>query len=343
MAGSVLVIGGTRFIGRHTVDALVDAGFDVTLFHRGETEPEGLPPVRHLHGDRSAILDHRDAFARIGPDVVVDMVPINRGEAIDTVMTFRGIANRIVAISSQDVYRAYDILRGVDPGPPVPVPLTEDAELRREWYPYRSQVEPDSRLYDYDKIPVEQTYLAEPELPGTILRLPMVYGPDDYQHRPYPYLKRMLDGRPVILVGEAMASWRTSRSFVGNVAAAVVEAVSDDRAAGRVYNVAEPEALTETAWIEAIGGATGWDGEAVVLPEDHLPEHLRLDIEFGQPFVVDTSRIRADLGFSEPIALEEAMRRTIEWEIAHLPDELPPYRFDYAAEDAALPDLTLDL
>lgn len=343
MARSVLVIGGTRFIGRHAVVALAKAGFEVTLFHRGETEPEGLPSVRHLHGDRSEILEHREAFARVDPDIVVDMVPINRGEAVDTVMAFRGIADRLVAISSQDVYRAYDILRGVDPGPPVPVPLGEEAELRREWYPYRNQVEPGSRLYDYDKIPVEQTYLADSDLPGTILRLPMVYGPDDYQHRPYPYLKRMLDGRSVILVGDQMAGWRTSRCFVGNVAAAVASAVGDDRAAGRVYNVAEPEELTEFTWIEAIAAAAAWDGEIVVLPDDRLPDHLRMDIEFGQPFVVDTTRLRTELGFREPIPFDEAMRQTIEWEAAHLPETLAPYRFDYEAEDAALPDLTLDL
>ena len=54
-----------------------------------------------------------------------------------------------------------------------------------------------------------------------------------------------------------------------------------------------------------------------------------------------TTRIRADLGYREPIEPDEAIGQTIEWELANLPDELPPNRFDYEAEDAALPDLTL--
>jgi nucleoside-diphosphate-sugar epimerase len=43
-------------------------------------------------------------------------------------------------------------------------------------------------------------------LPGTVLRLPTVYGPGDYQHRLFEYLKRMDDGRPAILLGEGVAS-----------------------------------------------------------------------------------------------------------------------------------------
>ena len=42
--------------------------------------------------------------------------------------------------------------------------------------------------------------LSDPELPGTVLRLPAVYGPEDRQHRTFEYLKRMDDGRRAILV-----------------------------------------------------------------------------------------------------------------------------------------------
>ncbi len=58
----VLVIGGTRFIGLHTVRALVEAGCEVALFHRGDTEPEGLPHVQHVHGDRRELLSFVPAF-----------------------------------------------------------------------------------------------------------------------------------------------------------------------------------------------------------------------------------------------------------------------------------------
>ena len=86
--------------------------------------------------------------------------------------------------------------------------------------------------------------MSEPELPGTILRFPMVYGPCDRQHRTFEYLKRMDDGRPVILLDEGQAEWRWTKGYVENLALAVVLAVTDERAAGRIYHVGERETLT---------------------------------------------------------------------------------------------------
>ena len=340
----VLVIGGTRFIGYHTILALVEAGCQVAVFHRGTTENPGMPHVQHLHGDRRELLSYVQEFERFAPDVVLDMVALSRSDAVDTMLAFTGLAGRLVAVSSQDVYLAYDILRKRTQQAPVPQPMTEDAPLRDQLYPYRGLFPPESRMHSYDKIPVEQTYLGEPDLPGTIVRLPAVYGPSDYQHRTFPYLKRMVDGRRWILLDRQGAQWRWSRTFVANAAAAIAGAVMDDRAVNNVYNVAEPTALTEAEWVSAIGKAFGWSGEVVPLPTEELPHHLRdEDLDFAQDLVVDTTRIRADLGYREPVAPDEAIGQTIEWELANLPDELPPNRFDYEAEDAALPDLTLGI
>lgn len=340
----VLVVGGTRFIGFHTVEALVASGCEVALFHRGDTEPDGLPHVQHIHGDRRDLLSFLPAFERFQPDIVLDMVPIGRADAVDTVLAFNGLAGRVVAISSQDVYLAYDILRGREQRPPVPQPMTEDAPLREQLYPYRDLFPSDSRMHDYDKIPIEQTYLADPDLPGTIVRLPAVYGPKDYQHRLFPYLRRMVDGRRWIILDERGARWRWSRTFVTNAAEAITLTVLDDRAGGRVYNVAEPAVLTEEEWVRAIGAVYGWSGDIVTLPTDEVPEHLRdEELNFAQDLVVDTTRIRGELDYREPIEPSEAIGQTIEWELANLPEEIPAHRLDYDAEDEALPDLTLGI
>jgi hypothetical protein len=50
--------------------------------------------------------------------------------------------------------------------------------------------------------------MSEPDLPATILRLPMGYGPGDYQHRLPSYLKRMDDKRPAIILPRSVAGWR---------------------------------------------------------------------------------------------------------------------------------------
>ena len=68
-----LVIGGTVFVGPSVVRELVVSGHDVAIFHRGEHETDLPAAVRHIHGDRASIGDHRDAFRSFEPQVVVDM------------------------------------------------------------------------------------------------------------------------------------------------------------------------------------------------------------------------------------------------------------------------------
>ena len=53
----LLVLGGTKFLGRHAVDAALEGGHEVTLFTRGQTNPDLFPEAEHLLGDRDGGLD----------------------------------------------------------------------------------------------------------------------------------------------------------------------------------------------------------------------------------------------------------------------------------------------
>ena len=48
---------------------------------------------------------------------------------------------------------------------------------------------------------------------------------------------------------------------------------------------------------------------------------------------MDSKRIRAELGYVEPITVDETLRRTVAWEKANPPREIDPAQYDYAAED----------
>jgi nucleoside-diphosphate-sugar epimerase len=327
----VLVVGGTNFIGPYAVRLLAEAGHEVAVFHRGPTGAQLPEGVGHILGDRRRLEDYADELRGFGPEAVLDMIPMNEKDARGVVEVFRDVARRVVAISSEDVYRAYDIVRGLAPGPPDPVPLSEDAPLRERLYPYERE-----GIEDYEKILVERIVVGDPDLSGTVLRLPAVYGAGDYQHRLFDYVKRMDDGRPAILLGEGMADWRWTHGYVEDVASAIALAVTDERAASRVYNVGEAEPLPWAEWVREIGRAAGWDGKVVAVPEDRLPQHLDWKLNTEQQWFVDTTRIRRELGYREAVPRDEALRRTVAWERAHPPEKVDPASFDYAAEDAAL-------
>jgi len=331
-----LVLGGTRFIGLHTVKKLVELGHEVTVFHRGDTESEGLPDVRHIHGDRADFSEHKPEFEKLEINAVIDMMPLTKADADSVVAMMQGVAPWIIGISSQDVYAQYGIFNGTEPGEVDNTPVAEAAPLRTVMYPHRDRFPDDPRYRDYDKIPVEQTYLSRFDMYGTVLRLPFVYGPHDYQHRMWPYLKRMLDDRPAILLSRTQAEWRWTRGYVENIADAIALAGTRKKAIGKIFNLGAPNALTEKEWVETIGRAVGWAGEVRVVEDDALPQHLRIEGNFEQSIVTDTGRIRTELGYEETVGLEDAIERTVAWERDNPDERLGNEAFDYAAEDAAL-------
>jgi nucleoside-diphosphate-sugar epimerase len=335
----ILLIGGSGFIGSFTAPMLQKDGHHVTIFHRGKTRaPEG---AEEILGDHNFLQDHQLEFRRQKFDVVVDFVLSSGRQAQQLMDTVRSITGRVVALSSMDVYRAWGVFYNMESGGLQELPLKEDSELRtsRNTYPpealKRAQAVYGWLDAEYDKIPVEQAVLGDPKLPGTILRLPMIYGSGDPVHRFHPVLKRIDDGRKQIIFADDVAPLRTPRGYVEDVGAAIALAATSPQAAGRVYNVCESESFGELDWARKIAAAANWTGEFVVLPHDRTPKHLLWPGNTAQHVVASSERIRKELGYRERLPREEAMRRTIEWERANPPAE-PNAQFDYAAEDAAV-------
>jgi len=314
----VFILGGTGFTGPHVVRRLADAGCEITLLHRGETQADLPGGVRELSGTRCRLEDHAAAIGT--PDLFIDMIPYRRDEARATAAWIEPRAKRVLALSSADVYLSYGRLWGTEPGDPVPVPHAEDAPLRAKL---------SASGEAYDKTGVEEEYAR---IGATILRLPGIYGPRDRQHRLHSYLQRMDDGRPSIVLSAESAGFRFARAYVEDVAHAIALAALAPRARGRCYNVSEPATLTEREWIAAIAAAAGWDGTVVEVPGGDLPEPLRPKVDYRHDLVLDTTRIRDELGYAETMPPSEALRRTVAWERAHPPDPLPETNYDLEDE-----------
>src|SRR5258708_1923690 len=335
----VLILGGTAFIGGHVAQRLRESGHEVTVFHRG-ANLTGATPV--LCGDRNRLTDSIDAFHRLRPDVVIDAIAFTQPQAQSLVNVFRGIAKRAVVLSSGDVYRANDILHGRMPGVVEATPLAESSLLRERLYPYRGVRIPgvhDFNLDDYDKILVERAVLHNSNLPPTVSRLPMVYGPgarESAKRGFFTYLKRIDDGRPEILLDQRTAKWRAPWGYVSDVAEAVRLAVESERAAGQIYNVCEPDALEMQSWIRELAVAARWSGRLVVVDQPCPPPSLPRNLNLDQHLDMDTGKIRRDLGYRETVSQVEALEKNVAWDREHPPTDVDPAQFDYAAEDAIL-------
>jgi nucleoside-diphosphate-sugar epimerase len=284
----VLVIGGTRFIGPHVVRGLHALGHEITVFHRGEHTaelPTGVTCVRSADA-AMPVVRFPETLIDPPPDAVIHMVAMGERDASAAVDAFAGHNRRLVVLSSGDVYRAYGRFTGLEPGPIERGLLVEDSPLRETLFPYRSRAESkDDLLYFYEKILVERTVLACEEVHACVLRLPKVYGARDNADLATVFGNR---GHP---------QWRWTHLYVENVAAAIVLAAVHPAAAGRVYNVGEAETPTVAERMAR-------------LPPSSVPVAAAETFNFSQDIAYDTTRIRVELGYSEPVTEEEGLRRT---------------------------------
>jgi nucleoside-diphosphate-sugar epimerase len=285
----VLVIGGTGFIGSCIVRQLASQDHVVSVYHRGNTQavlPKGVQQIIDPHSMMPIQRFPTEVFD-FRPDIVIHTMAMGAIDGQAFVTKFSGRTGRLVLLSSGDVYRAYGLFSKIEAGEIEEGLLSENAPLRTRLFPYRAQAASNDALhYWYEKILAERAVLGDPNLPGTVLRLPKVYGPGGnedlatiYRYRNHP-------------------DWRWTHDFVENVAAAVVLAATQPAAGGRVYNVGE--AYTPTI-AERLAS----------LPQSTLEPDLSSHFDFRQDMAYDTSRIRTELGYREIVSDEEGFLRTL--------------------------------
>ena len=319
----IAVLGGTRFIGRAIVDELVAAGHEVVVVHRGRTEPDGLPDVPHLHADRLALGDTLDAF---DPEAVLDCAAFGAADADAVLGALPGEDRRLVVLSSMDTYRAYGSLHAGTVTDAVP--LDETSPVRPERFPYRGQI---PGMDDYEKLEVEERWL---DRGATVCRLPMVIGEHDYQRRQEMLLRRVRAGRTRIPVGAGTAL--LTHGYVGDIASGV-RLVLESEHRGEVFNFGERRSPTMGLRARQILDAAGaTDVELVPVPDEALPPDLGILGSVAQPLLVSSEKARRLLGWEESDP-DEALRRTVEWHLAHPPAAgQTEADTDFSADDESL-------
>jgi len=297
---SALVIGGTRFIGRHTVEEFLAHDYAVTIFNRG-THPNPFADddrVAHVEGDRTNDGALELARDRVDPDVVVDCVAYHPRDVRAATTIFADVA-AYVYISSGSAYSEEVI------------PKREGETALHDCT--REQATDDSgATYGNRKAEGDRAVRAAADegVNAVGVRPCIVYGPHDYTERLDYWIDRVNRFDRVIVPGDGDNIWH--RAYVEDVAAAL-RTVAEDGTPGRLYNVGDRRLLTITETVETIAAALDTGIEVVPANDRELgagglaPDDFVLFREY--PHVLDTGRL-AGLGWSStPVA--EAMERTV--------------------------------
>jgi nucleoside-diphosphate-sugar epimerase len=319
---TVAIIGGTGFLGAAVARRLVANGQDVLAIARGR-EPVALPQgVRFAPADRMDTPAITALLKAHGVTAVIDIFTLSLRNTQPVLDAMAAIGGRYVLVSSTDVYANYaGLLKKA--APPIRLePASEDSPLRTLRYPYRGNsrrpkgVE-DDLFEDYDKLPIEEAARADTRFETAILRLPMIFGPEDKQHRFAWAIKHAVAGQP-FAIDERAAGWLNSYGYIDDMAEALVLAATHPAAAGRTYNVAQPKDRTVAQWAQTILEAMGIAAEIITVPPTAngvMAERAEAS-NLAYPLTLDSTRIRAELGFAEIVPEREALQRTIAWEWA---------------------------
>jgi len=300
---NVLLIGGTRFVGYLLAWRLVAAGARVTLFNRGTIADPFGDAVERLRGDRTAPGELERAVAGRSFDAVVDFAAYYGEDVRRAVDLFGGArggrAGHYVFISTGQVY----LVREGCPWP-----------AREEDYDgpvMAAAPDPgDHASWDYGigKRQCEDALTAafrEAGFPGTSIRIPMVNGERDPYRRIEGYLRRILDGGPVLLPD---GGTRRARHVYGaDVARAIARLLGDRRTFGRAYNLSQDETPTVAEIVTALADLLGAPARLVAVPSDRIPA-AGLDPRQVSPFsgrwmsMLDPTLAKRELAFThEPL------------------------------------------
>jgi 2'-hydroxyisoflavone reductase len=107
---NILIIGGTRFVGRHLVEAAQQRGHQITLFHRGKTNPDLFPEIETILGDRETDLGK---LAGRRWDVVIDTCGYVPRLVRLSAQALKESVAQYAFISTVSVYADYDVI-GID-------------------------------------------------------------------------------------------------------------------------------------------------------------------------------------------------------------------------------------
>jgi 2'-hydroxyisoflavone reductase len=281
----LLILGGTRFAGRHLAAAALDAGHEVTLFNRGLTHPELFPRAEKLRGDRDRDADLAAALAGRQWDAVADCCGYRPEQVAAAVRCLGGAVQRYLFLSTISVYADFAV--GPDEGSPLKAAPGPDVERREDLH--------------YGALKAQCEAVVEEEMPGRalVVRSGLMIGPHDRTQRFAWWVRRVAAGGEVLAPGrpEHPLQLLDARDLAAWMLLALVRG-----AAGR-FNATSPRGrLTFGGLLDACRAVAAsaarftWvDGSFLaangVRPMDDLP--LWLPEEARGFFAVDTARAAA--------------------------------------------------
>ena len=216
----VLILGGTNFIGVEIVSLLLDKGLEVTCYTRGNKKINRN--ASHIKGDRN----NKSLLKKVAMndyDIVIDNIGFSGEDVNLTLDVFKGRLKHYILTSTAGVYLSGEqppFFEGNNPIDPTTLQVPD--------FEHKS--------YVIGKIEAEWALFNQKIVPFTIIRPPVVIGPNDPTMRFDFYIKRILDGGPILITD--CGKNRFSLAYSKDLAFAYYQVICQQAVTfGKAYNI----------------------------------------------------------------------------------------------------------
>lgn len=322
----ILFIGGTGTISMAITRALADTCNELYLLNRGN-RTNGLPLASNIHTIEADINDE-DAVKRqiegMQFDSVCDFIAFVPEQVERDYRLFANKTKQYMYISSASAYAKL----------PKDYVITEGTSLVNPYWEY-------SR----NKIKCEEFLMRkyrEEGYPVTIIRPSHTYDERSVplgvhgKNGSYAVIKRMLEGKRVIVHGDGTSLWTMTHN--SDFAKGFVGLIGNSHANGEVFQITNDETLTWNQIYEAIAAALGVEFKPYYVSSRFLAEaSKKIGYEFegsligdkSNSVVFDNSKLkRAVPGFTPNVRFEEGIRSTLEYVLSHKECQICDDEFD---------------
>lgn len=292
----ILILGGTQFVGRHLTEVGLARGHEITLFHRGKTNPDLFPQAEHIHGDRDGQLDALDGLSW---DVVIDTCGYVPRVVRQSVEKLQGVVHCYIFISTISVYADMDKTSHIDEHGSLQSLTDENTEAIT------------GETYGGLKVLCER--VVEDVMPGRglIIRPGFIVGPFDHTQRFSYWLSRTAMGGEML----APSSPAYTMQFIdGRDLAEWTIRMAEQKQTGIFNATGRPVRLGDI--LDSSQGQAGsdtqftWVDEAF-LQDNQVPMPLFAPSQYVGVHTVNSERaVNAGLKFRP---LEDTLRDTYEW------------------------------
>lgn len=274
MEKSVLVMGGSYFIGKKIVDELIDNGYSVYTLNRGK-QPVHNSKIQNIKCDRNNENEMKKVLSDINFDIVIDVCGLNRKQAeilYDTINV--SAVKKFIFISSSAVYDVENCN----------VPYAETDKLKENKY---------WTFYGQNKIEAE-SFLVDKFNNGfanlIILRPPYVYGENNYAQRESFIFDHICNNKPIIIPKKG--NTKLQFIYTADLANIILKLLTIQLPIVSIFNVGNKNAVTIREWIYSCEKAA--NQKATIVEYDY--EKYRTNVRHFFPFfdydnVLDVTKI----------------------------------------------------